>query len=145
MFADLTTLANVNESFYQFFLRTHFAFLSFAHLALAAAAIRARPAAEMHGSFPFGNQVSIPLVIKCQVYCGEHSASPKMLNMRCPHCQVPLPEFDLDAIMHMWNCGFTLAEAAAQFQCLTAIAAIERTRMLSEGRGARPSVSACCA
>jgi hypothetical protein len=47
MFADLTTLANVNESFYQFFLRTHFAFLSFAHLALADAAIRARPAAEM--------------------------------------------------------------------------------------------------
>ena len=86
-----------------------------------------------------------PLVIKCQVYCGEHSASPKMLNMRCPHCQVPLPEFDLDAIMHMWNCGFTLAEAAAQFQYLTAIAAIERTRMLSDGRGARPSVSACCA
>ena len=47
MFADLTTLANVNESFYQFFLRTHFAFLTFAHLARCAALIRAKPAAEM--------------------------------------------------------------------------------------------------
>ena len=39
-------------------------------------------------------------------------------TVRCPKCQVKLPILDWPAVSHMWNCGFTMSQAIADYERL---------------------------
>lgn len=40
------------------------------------------------------------------------------LTMRCPKCEIELPTVDWHAVSHMWNCGFTMSQAIANYERL---------------------------
>jgi hypothetical protein len=39
-------------------------------------------------------------------------------TMQCPNCEIELPILDWIAVSQMWNCGFTMSEAVANYERL---------------------------
>jgi hypothetical protein len=61
------------------------------------------------------------------MYCGERQ-NPDNSVMYCPNCQIPLPSEDWPAVSHLWNCGFTFAQAVAVFQHqLSSVETLQKT------------------